>query len=163
MATIRLRILVEELDDTSRDVELKSTQNFKDLHEAIVKYFDIKSKRAATFFTSNNKWQKLNEISIGQGESMENAINGLEETVAKIIDKKAKQLIYFNENTPQYTFLIDYQSSGEEKEGKSYPRCAKSVGSLSSMAGGFADDIFDDSGPLHIDNILEEPEDDDFF
>ena len=162
MAIIKLRVFVEELDDTSRDIELKSSHNFKDLHEAIIKYFDIRSKRPAAFFTSNNKWQKLNEISIGQG-GMENAIDGLKETVGKIVEGKCKQLIYFNESIPQYTFLIDYQSTSEEKEDRNYPRCAKSVGGLASVTGTFTDDIFDESMPLHIDNILEEPEDDDLF
>src|SRR6476646_1359516 len=63
MAILKFRIYLEEDDAVYRDVVIKHTQSFQDLHFAILKAYEFDSKHKATFFRSNDNWQRGREIS----------------------------------------------------------------------------------------------------
>ena len=64
MAILKFRAYFEEDDSIYRDVAVKHTQSFLDLHYIILKSFEFDSKHQATFFRSNDNWQRGREISI---------------------------------------------------------------------------------------------------
>lgn len=49
MAILRFRIYWEEDESVYRDVAVKHTQNFLDLHDVILKSFEFDNKHKATF------------------------------------------------------------------------------------------------------------------
>ena len=63
MAVLKFRVSWEEDDAIYRDVLVKHTQNFQDLHISILKAFDFDQKHDATFYRSNDTWQRGREIS----------------------------------------------------------------------------------------------------
>ena len=63
MAVLKFRVYWEEDDAIYRDVLVKHTQNFQDLHTIILKAFDFDQKHDATFYRSNDIWQRGREIS----------------------------------------------------------------------------------------------------
>ena len=64
MAILKFRIYLEEDESVYRDVVIRHTQSFHDLHEAILKAYEFDSKHKATFFRSNDHWQRGREISL---------------------------------------------------------------------------------------------------
>ena len=62
MAILRFRAYFEEDDSVYRDVAIKHTQNFLQLHQAILKAYEFDSKHQATFYRSNDHWQRGKEI-----------------------------------------------------------------------------------------------------
>ncbi|RYG41244.1 MAG: hypothetical protein EOO01_25580, partial [Chitinophagaceae bacterium] len=64
MAILKFRIYFEEDDSVYRDVVIRHKQTFFDLHETILKSFEFDSKHAATFYRSNDNWQRGREISL---------------------------------------------------------------------------------------------------
>lgn len=64
MSIYKFRILLESKQDIFRDIEIKSTQNFEDLHEIIVASFGFDNSQMASFYLSNENWDKGQEISI---------------------------------------------------------------------------------------------------
>jgi hypothetical protein len=64
MAILRFRISLEEDDTVYRDVLIKHKQTFADLHTIILKSFDFDSKHQATFYRSNDNWDRGREISL---------------------------------------------------------------------------------------------------
>jgi hypothetical protein len=64
MAILKFRIYWEEDESTYRDVAIRHTQTFFDLHTAILKSFEFDSKHKATFYRSNDNWQRGREISL---------------------------------------------------------------------------------------------------
>ncbi len=58
MAILKFRVYFEEDDSIYRDVAIKHTQSFSDLHGAILKAFEFDSKHQATFYRSNDHWQE---------------------------------------------------------------------------------------------------------
>ena len=51
MAILKFRIYFEEDDSVYRDVAVKHTQSFVELHTIILKAFEFDNKHAATFFS----------------------------------------------------------------------------------------------------------------
>ncbi len=66
MAVLKFRIYFEEDDSVYRDVAVKQTQSFLQLHQVILKAYEFDSKHAATFYRSNDQWQRGREISLGK-------------------------------------------------------------------------------------------------
>lgn len=64
MAILRFRIYLEEDDSVYRDVVIRHTQHFVQLHQAILKAYEFDSKHEATFYRSNDRWQRGREISL---------------------------------------------------------------------------------------------------
>src|SRR5215217_4190273 len=64
MAILKFRVYFEEDDSVYRDIAIRHTQTFQDLHATILKAFEFDSKFDATFFRSNDNWQRGREISL---------------------------------------------------------------------------------------------------
>lgn len=63
MAILKFRVYWEEDDAIYRDVLVKHTQSFLDLHLIILKAFEFDQIHAATFYRSNDIWKRGREIS----------------------------------------------------------------------------------------------------
>jgi len=63
MAVLKFRVYWEEDDAIYRDVLVKHTQSFQDLHTIILKAFEFDQKHDATFYRSNDIWKRGREIS----------------------------------------------------------------------------------------------------
>ena len=51
MAILKFRIYFEEDESIYRDVAIRHTQTFRDLHDSILKAYEFDSKHKATFFS----------------------------------------------------------------------------------------------------------------
>ncbi len=134
MAVYKFRVEIEEVEDIYRDIEILPNQTFLEFHEALMKYFEIKKKKPASFFLANDKLQKTKEISLGFAGTVDTSTDGTKESISKFVNKKQKLMIYFNEATPNLTYIVQLiDDSGEALRSK-YPVCVKSVGSASLMS-----------------------------
>ena len=108
MAVLKFRVSWEEDDAIYRDVLVKHTQNFQDLHFIILKAFEFDQKHAATFYRSNDTWQRGREIS---KEVYDRAYKVapllMEETIigSEIIDTN-QHFIYEYDFVKSWSFLI---------------------------------------------------------
>jgi hypothetical protein len=64
MAVLKFRVYLEEDDAVYRDIAIKHTQHFLDLHFIILKAYEFDNKHQATFYRSNDAWQRGREISL---------------------------------------------------------------------------------------------------
>lgn len=64
MAILKFRVYFEEDESIYRDILIKHTQSFHDLCVTILLAWEFDNKHAATFFRSNEKWQRGREISL---------------------------------------------------------------------------------------------------
>lgn len=160
MKIIRFEIQVEELDNVVREIEIKPSQTFKELSLAIFDAFGIKPTRGASFYTSNNKWQKLNEITLGKDSKFEKPINGLKTPVEKAL-KDTSRFIFFSEDVPQFTFLLAAAEEESKAHPKKFPRVAKSVGALpAAKAKKFTDHLFSDDFTSRTGDVYDASEGD---
>ena len=109
MAVLKFRIYWEEDDVIYRDVLVKHSQNFADLHQIILKAFEFDQKHDATFFRSNDIWQRGREISKEVYEKEYKAPPLLmEETIigSEIIDTN-QHFVYLYDFVKSWSFLIE--------------------------------------------------------
>src|SRR3974390_2924911 len=64
MAVLKFRVYLEEDDSVYRDVVVRHTQTFLQLHYGILKAYEFDSKHQATFYRSNDHWQRGKEITL---------------------------------------------------------------------------------------------------
>lgn len=62
MAIYRFRIILDDEEEVSRVIEIKSSQTFQHLHDTLVKCFEIPVPSVSTFFASDNDWHKEGKI-----------------------------------------------------------------------------------------------------
>ncbi len=62
MAVYRFRITFEDYDDVVREIDIKSNQNFEDLHRAIHQSTGYNAELSSSFYVSTDQWIKGDEI-----------------------------------------------------------------------------------------------------
>lgn len=146
MAILKFKVSVDDLEGVSRELEIRTNQNYRHLHEALAQYFDMGTGKPASFFFSNTKWQKLKEVYLNYVSDLDTSLDGDEHTLQTIVDNKVNRMIYFNEKKPKYNFLIELKGiSDVVDKKKKYPKLLRSEGSLTAASSVFGDDLFEES------------------
>ncbi|NRF39826.1 hypothetical protein [Pedobacter foliorum] len=62
MAIYRFRISFEDFDEVVREIDIKSTQTFEDLHKAVHRSTGYSAEKSSSFYVSTDNWIKGDEI-----------------------------------------------------------------------------------------------------
>lgn len=62
MAIYRFRISFEDFDEVIREIDIKSTQTFEDLHKAVHRSTGYSAEKSSSFYVSSDHWIKGDEI-----------------------------------------------------------------------------------------------------
>ena len=138
MAILKFRVYLEEDDSVYRDVAIKHKQTFFDLHEAILKAFEFDSKHQATFYRSNDHWQRGREISLEKYEKEYRAAPLMmkETTIGSEIKDTNQRFIYTYDFTKGWGFLIELINVSKEENPKlTYPVMVRKEGIAPSQYG----------------------------
>ncbi len=131
MAILRFRVYFEEDDSVYRDVAIRHKQNFKELHLAILKAYEFDNKHQATFYRSNDHWQRGKEISLEKYNKPYKVEPLLMETTmigTEIFDPNQK-FIYVYDFAKNWTFQIELINvSKEENPRLEYPATVRTEG-----------------------------------
>lgn len=131
MAILKFRIYLEEDDSVYRDIVIKHTQTFKDFHLVILKAYEFDQKHQATFFRSNDHWQKGREISLEKYDKQYQAEPLLMENtnIGSEIRDPNQKFIYVYDFTKNWTFLVELINVSKEENGKiEYPSLSRVEG-----------------------------------
>lgn len=131
MAILRFRIYWEEDDSIYRDILIKHSHTFLDLHLEILRCFEFDNKHKATFFRSNDKWQRGKEITLEKYDKKYVAEPLLmnETSIGTEIKDTNQKFIYVYDFNKNWTFMVELINVNKEEAGKiSYPSCARTEG-----------------------------------
>lgn len=131
MAILKFRVYFEEDDSIYRDIAIKHKQTFAELHAAILKAYEFDNKHQATFYRSNDNWQRGREISLEVYNKTYKATPLLmqETTIASEIKDPNQKFIYEYDFAKHWTFLISLINvSKEEDPKKTYPATVRTEG-----------------------------------
>jgi hypothetical protein len=138
MAVLKFRIYFEEDDSIYRDVTIKHTQTFLQLQQVILKAYEFDSKHQATFYRSNDNWQRGREISLAVYDKpykvapllMENTPIGTE------IKDPNQKFVFQYDFVKNWGFLVELIGVSKEESSKiDYPAVIKSEGIAPSQYG----------------------------
>jgi Plasmid pRiA4b ORF-3-like protein len=138
MAILKFRIYFEEDESVYRDVVIRHTQTFRDLHEAILKGYEFDNKHKATFFRSNDHWLKGREISLEKYEKEYKAepLIMSETTIGSEIKNPNQRFTYLYDFNKNWGFLIELINVSKEENPKIiYPAVIRTEGIAPSQYG----------------------------
>ncbi|MDH7462659.1 hypothetical protein QEG73_15285 [Chitinophagaceae bacterium 26-R-25] len=131
MAVLKFRIYFEEDDSIYRDVVVKHKQTFLELHQVILKAYEFDSKHQATFYRSNDHWQRGREISLEKYNKPYKADPLLMDATligTEIFDPNQK-FIYVYDFAKNWTFLVELINVSKEENAKlTYPVVIRTEG-----------------------------------
>ena len=138
MAILKFRAYWEDDESIYRDVSIRHTQTFFELHQAILKSYEFDNKHKATFYRSNDNWQRGREISLEKYDKAYKAEPLLmsEVSIGSEIKDPNQKFIYeydFNKNWHFMVELINVDK--EENKMLTYPCCVRTEGIAPSQYG----------------------------
>src|SRR5688572_4453240 len=124
MAILKFRVYYEEDESIYRDVAIRHTQSFRDLHESILKAYEFDSKHKATFFRSNDHWQRGREISLEKYDKEYRAEPLLmsETTIGSEIRDPNQKFVYLYDFNKNWNFMVELINVSKEENSRiTYP------------------------------------------
>lgn len=139
MAILKFRVYLEEDDSVYRDVAIRHTQSFLQLHQVVLKAYEFDNKHQATFYRSNDHWQRGRGISLELYEkSYPNKEPLLMEatTIGSEIRDPNQKFVYVYDFTKNWSFLVELINVSKEEGTKlDYPVVVKTEGIAPSQYG----------------------------
>ena len=136
-----IRILVDDQDDFIREMEVSSTQTFKDLHEFIVKSLKLGGEELASFHITDHNWKKLREITLidmvgnaerraGKNHRMPQTLIMSKTRLEDLLSDIEQKMLYEYDFLQMHTFRLEVVDVKSPESGQAYPRVSFSKGVL---------------------------------
>ena len=131
MPLFRFRVYWEDDDQIYRDIELLNGQSFLQFHETITKAFEFDGKHPASFFESNDRWERgrafSSEVTVNKKDAP--ALSMVKTPVSALITNPGQKFVYEYDPVKKWTFLIELIGiSKDENPKKTYPLCVRKEG-----------------------------------
>lgn len=121
-------------EDIFRDIEIRKTDTFEDLHNVLTQSFGFDGSEMASFYVSNDEWDQGQEIALfdmGQNDD----IRMMNETIIEdVVDEDHTKLIYVYDFLNMWTFLVELGEIVDEAQGTDYPNLMFVCGQVPSEA-----------------------------
>lgn len=131
MSIYKFRVLVEADEVIFKDIEVKSNQTFEDLHEMIVAAFGFDNSQMASFYTSNDQWEKGQEIALfdmNMDEEQTKILVMAETPINTQINCIGAHLLYSYDFLNMTNFFIELIEILVKETAEFYPRVVHSQG-----------------------------------
>ena len=130
----RLRVILDNdtKEDILRDVEIDKNSNLTDLHELILLSFNFSADQMASFYTVDEDWNQINEISLMNFEESTDSMDSM--LIANVLNNQNTKLLYIYDFINMWTFYVELIEEAEEINNILYPRIIFSVGNVPEKA-----------------------------
>jgi hypothetical protein len=131
MAVLKFRVYLEEDESIYRDIVIKHTQTFLDLHKTILQSWEFDNKHQATFYRSNDNWQRGREISLDKYDKEYKAppLIMADTPIGSEIRDTNQKFIYVYDFNKNWVFLVELINVSKEESSKiSYPSVSRKEG-----------------------------------
>lgn len=131
MPLFRFRAYWEEDEQVYRDIEMKPGQSFLDLHKAIIQAYEFDGKHTASFWDSNEKWDRGMELN---SEVLINkkgapALSMSRTPVSALVAKPDHKFVYEYDPKKKWTFLVELIGVTQDEDIKTtYPNVFRKEG-----------------------------------
>ncbi|MGB1003445.1 MAG: IS1096 element passenger TnpR family protein [Salibacteraceae bacterium] len=144
--TLRLRVLIDTEGDNNvfRDIEMPSNSTFEEFHIAIQESFNFDNSQMASFYESDDSWERGDEIML-MDMSMDDKqkVRLMKDVLlGEILEKEDQKMLYIFDFLVMWTFFIEVVSLGEFSKETSYPNVLLSVGDAPDQQSKSAEDLF---------------------
>lgn len=130
MAVYRFRISFEDYDEVIREIDIKSNQTFKDLHDALHQSTGYNPEKSSSFYVSNDKWIKNEEIAYlpTNKKSLEKITLMETAKLSRFIDDPHQKFYYIYNFEKPFDFHVELIKILDNNPDVQFPLLFKSVG-----------------------------------
>ena len=130
----RLRVILDNdtKEDILRDVEIDKNSNLTDLHELILLSFNFSADQMASFYTVDEDWNQINEISLMNFDESTDSMDSV--LIANILNNQNTKLLYIYDFMNMWTFYVELIEEAKEINNIIYPRIILSIGDVPKKA-----------------------------
>lgn len=131
MRIYRFRVLIDHESEAFRDIEIGSEQTFLDLHNTIKESFAFIGQEMASFYVSDENWDKGPEIPLADlGFAEEGDVPALMDQVyiSDHIRSTSQRFVYAYDFLHMWMFMVELIHAGDPEAGATYPRVVMSMG-----------------------------------
>ncbi|MFP5471781.1 MAG: IS1096 element passenger TnpR family protein, partial [Bacteroidia bacterium] len=130
MKVFKLRVLLDSEDTVFRDIEIKASQTFENLHNAILDAFEFDGSEMASFYLSNDNWDKGKEIPLEDiSDDEKSSIKTMSSTkISDHISEMNQKLVYVYDFLKMWCFFVEVLGITEEDKKEVYPFVSMSYG-----------------------------------
>jgi hypothetical protein len=149
MAIYRFRISFEDYDEVIREIDIKSNQTFKDLHQFFIGNVGYGPEKSSSFYVSNDYWIKNEELAyLPNQRKVDNGVALMENSkLFKFIDDPHQKFYYIYDFDKPYEFHVELIKILDNNAALALPALFKSIGIAPKIAVpiiGSADEITGD-------------------
>ncbi|WP_295120863.1 hypothetical protein [uncultured Chitinophaga sp.] len=138
MPVLKFRVYWEEDESVYRDIAIKPNQSFLSFHEAILKSYEFDAKHKATFYRSNDNWQRGREIILEKDDQPRKAdpLLMVDTVIAAAVKDPNQKFIYVYDFAKNWTFMVELIGVSKDESIKiQYPACVRKEGLAPSQYG----------------------------
>lgn len=165
MAGLKFRVLLDtkESSEIFRDILIGDEDNFESLYRSILKAFGFSEQQMASFYMSNDEWDKGHEISLFDmsfGDEPDDQKPSVMSTsrIRDFIEEADQKMILVHDFLRMWIFLIEL--IGYEKDAPAQPMVLLSVGDAPDESSKLPEDDLEFGGE---DELYDEEEDEDDY
>ncbi len=128
----KFRVIVDTETDVFRDIEIETDSTFEQLHAAILDAFDFDEGEMASFYMSNESWEKGLEIPLLEMGS-EKELSMRTTKLSDMLSKPSEKVLYVYDFLRMWIFYIELVEVKKDKPSTIYPRVALVYGDAPSQ------------------------------
>jgi hypothetical protein len=128
----KFRVIVDTEQDVFRDIEIETAATFEKLHAAILDAFDFEAGEMASFYMSNESWEKGLEIPL-MDMAGDAALSMKSTTLSEMVSKPSDKILYVYDFMRMWIFYVELMEVKKDMPSTIYPRVALVYGDAPSQ------------------------------
>ena len=128
MKAYKFRVLIDAQDDVFRDIVVRGDNSFLEFHKSIVKSFGFEGDQMASFYMSNEEWDRGREIPLmdmGMGEEPADMASLM---IASEIEEPDQRLVYVYDFMRMWCFYVELLEETKPDPKSKYPKVVLEYG-----------------------------------
>ncbi len=164
MPGLKFRVLLDsdKNEEVFRDILISDTSNFESFYHAIMKSFDFKGDQMASFYVSNEDWDKGHEISLldmsYDDDSIDSPATVMKDAVIKdFLEEPDQRFILVYDFMKMWIFLVEL--IGYDRNEPEHPEMILAIGNTPKEE---SREALDEELLHESDSLSDEEDEDDF-
>jgi hypothetical protein len=126
----KFRVIIDTEEDVFRDVEIETDSTFEEFHRAILDAFDFEEGEMASFYMSNESWEKGLEIPL---MDMDQSLSMKSTKLSDMLSQPSDKVLYVYDFMRMWIFYIELVEVKKDVPSTIYPRVALVYGDAPSQ------------------------------
>jgi hypothetical protein len=123
----KFRVVIDTEADVFRDIEIETDASFEDLHRSILDAFDFEEGEMASFYMSNEQWEKGLEIALMDMDD-KSAMYMKNTSLSEMVSQPSDKILYVYDFMRMWIFYVELIEIKKDKPSTIYPRVALAFG-----------------------------------